>query len=187
MEPHMTDSERSLFESILRRAGSFMEFGAGGSTVLADKLVRGPVYSVESDRDWIAKVRSLAVEGDYERRFIFADIGPTGRWGRPLKGHGEVDYLNYHNNIWVDIDRSFDAYLIDGRFRVACFCQALLRAGPQARLMIHDYRSRPHYHPIEEVAVPVAETEDLTVFTRRPGVEDERIRALIERYHAVVD
>ena len=83
--------------------------------------------------------------------------------------------------------RGFDVYLIDGRFRVACFCQALLRAGPEARLMIHDYRSRPHYHPIETVAVPVAETEDLTVFTRRPGVEDERIRALIERYHDVVD
>jgi len=187
MEPHMTEGERRLFASFLARAGSYMEFGAGGSTVLAGRLVKGPVYSVESDREWIARVASLAGGGEFERRFIFADIGPTGRWGRPLKRHGEVDYLNYHSHIWDGIDHRFDLTLVDGRFRVACFCQALLRAGDGARVMVHDYRSRPHYHCMEEVAELVAEAEDLTVFRRRQGVGDDRIRALIDAYHDVVD
>ncbi|MDQ0512187.1 hypothetical protein [Ancylobacter amanitiformis] len=187
MEPHMTACERALFENCLGRAGSYMEFGAGGSTLLADRLVKGPVYCVESDPAWIEKMRALSSGTDYERRFIFADIGPTGRWGRPLKAPGEVDYRNYHEHIWNEIGRSFDLYLIDGRFRVACFCQALLRAGPEARLMVHDYRSRPHYHALETVAAAVSEVEDLTVFARRPDASDERLRALIDDYANVVD
>lgn len=187
MEPHMSARERDLFESFLGRAGSYMEFGAGGSTLLADRLVKGPVYSVESDPAWIEKMRALAGGAGYERRFIFADIGPTGRWGRPLKAPGEVDYRNYHQHVWNEIAQSFDLYLIDGRFRVACLCQALLRAGAKARFMVHDYRSRPHYHAVEAVARPVHEVEDLTVFERRAEASDEKIRALIELYADVVD
>ena len=182
MELRMSPAEAGLFRSFVSCASSYLEFGAGGSTVLASELVAGPVYSIESDTAWIDKVKGLAAPSTYERKFLFADIGQTGHWGVPTNPHGEVDYLNYHQNIWEYIDREFDMYFIDGRFRVACACQSLLRCKPDSIMLIHDYRSRRHYHMIEKIAAPIAEAEDMTAFRRRPEASFRLINEVLAKY-----
>lgn len=182
MELRMSVAEQALFKSFLPCAKSYFEFGSGGSTILAAKTVAGAVCSVESDRDWIEKVKSSSSTSDYERSFLFVDIGPTGDWGKPIKPHGEVNYLNYHTLVWERVTQRFDLYFIDGRFRVACFCQCLLRSDDNAIIGVHDYRSRHGYHVIETLAKPIAEAEDLTFFRKSGSTSAADIATVLTRY-----
>lgn len=178
----MSPSEACLFRSFVSCTTSYLEFGAGGSTVFAASHVKGPVYSIESDAEWIAKVRSLTEESKHKRAFILADVGETKEWGYPVYPHGEVNYLNYHAEPWGQLDESVDFYFIDGRFRVSCFCQSLLRSNDRSFIAIHDYRSRRPYHVIESLTELVAESEDLSIFRRRQGVFDTQINAVLDEY-----
>jgi hypothetical protein len=59
--------------------------------------------------------------------------------------------------------------LIDGRFRVACFAQTVLRCSPDAVIGIHDFASRKPYHVVREIAREIASTEDISFFLPAPG------------------
>lgn len=185
MELRMSPNEACLFRSFVSRAASYVEFGAGGSTVFAAGSVKGPVYSVESDEAWISKVRESMPSSEFERHLIFADIGPTKEWGYPALPHGDVDYLNYHQSLWSRIPSACNFYFVDGRFRVACFCQSLLRADDRSFLAMHDFRSRPPYHVVEKLAEIVAEADDLTVFRRSQFVSKENILETLDQYKHV--
>jgi len=47
-----------------------------------------------------------------------------------------------------------DVVLIDGRFRVAVFAQALVRAAPGTRIIFDDFTVRDHYHVVKELLSP---------------------------------
>ena len=51
---------------------------------------------------------------------------------------------------------SFDVYLVDGRYRVACVCLAFLHAekfgATDVIVLMHDYGARPQYHVVEQFA-----------------------------------
>ena len=73
-----------------------------------------------------------------------------------------------------------DLYLIDGRFRVACFTQVLLHAGDDALVAFHDYAPRPHYHRIADIAREVLRVNDLSVFLRRRDFDRQAAVHLLE-------
>jgi hypothetical protein len=164
MDIRMSDGERALFEALLKPSRSYLEFGAGGSTVLAHSVGVGQVVAVDSSLDWLKQV-GAAVARSPSVRLFHADIGPTGAWGYPMSEDYKSAYGHYHSSIWeVFTPSSFDLVLVDGRFRIACFAAAIQRVRPDALVAVHDYRSRPHYHPIEAIGRRVAECEELTVF-----------------------
>lgn len=182
MKIHMSAPEITQFLSFLKCASSYLEFGAGGSTVLASEHVNGPIVSIESSNEWIELVKANLPESPHERRVIHGDVGPVGSWGTPTLPHGEVNYFNYHERPWLQIDQDFDLYFVDGRFRIACFCQCLLRAPDGAVIGIHDYRPRKRYHVVETLARPIAEVETLTFFTRRPNVPRAQITQVLSKF-----
>ncbi|WBV44044.1 hypothetical protein [Pseudoroseomonas cervicalis] len=186
MQPRMSATEQALFASLLRCSDAYFEFGCGGSTYLAVQSVRHSVVSVESDPAWIAQVEAACAALPAPRatlETIRVDIGPTGAWGRPVGTAHRRRWPDYHRQpIRHPAAHSADLYLVDGRFRVACFLQVLLHAPPQALVMLHDYASRPHYHAIEAVAREVARAEDLSVFQPRRGVTRRSLRGLLARY-----
>jgi hypothetical protein len=65
-----------------------------------------------------------------------------------------------------------DLYMIDGRFRVACFAQTILRCNKNAPLCFHDFTSHPKYHCIYSLAREVVSAEELSIFQPLTGVED---------------
>jgi hypothetical protein len=75
-----------------------------------------------------------------------------------------------------------DFFLVDGRFRVACFMQALLHAQTGALIAVHDFASRPTYHVIYEVAREVASAENFSVFLPRADYDAQHALALLDRY-----
>ena len=71
-------------------------------------------------------------------------------------------------------------YLVDGRFRVACACAALLHASDESFVMIHDF-DREYYHVILEVSDKIKQVGKLVQLKRRSS-DDSRVKALWEKY-----
>jgi hypothetical protein len=72
--------------------------------------------------------------------------------------------------------------MIDGRFRVACFLQTILHAQNDIIILFHDYRIRPDYHVVEEVAREIASCLSLSAFRPIAGIARSQIQKLLEKY-----
>jgi hypothetical protein len=135
------------FERELSSASTYLEFGAGGSTVLADTM-GVPTVSVESDRFYAKIVQSRLTSGCV--RLLTPRMGLTGEWGSPFIS-SVAKGLRY-------VDAPFplspfpDFILVDGRYRVACALECARRAqlaASPATWMMDDYTDRPWFHGIE--------------------------------------
>ena len=148
--PHLDPETTDWLERRLQNTKLFLEFGSGGSTVLANRL-RVPTITVESDRFFGAAVRKALTDADLTK-MVFPKMGITKEWGMPVffkrrKG------LRYAGAPFGHLDELFpDLVLVDGRYRVACVLatarQAHLAAST-AQLMLDDYEGRPSYHALE--------------------------------------
>ena len=167
MLPRMSDAELALFRCFVEQANGYVEFGAGGSTVLAASAASGFIVSTDSAQVWIDAVASQCRERDAALvpEMVLADIGPTREWGYPVDDSRRDRWSRYHQLCW-ERPRTTEAglYVVDGRFRVACAMQVLIRARTGAVLLFHDFASRAHYHPVRRFAREIAAAEDLSAF-----------------------
>lgn len=187
MHPRMSDQEIRLFDSFIRNSQRYVEFGAGGSTVYASRFVSRSIISVDSSTEWLSKVEAGCAGFEADLTLMHADIGATGDWGYPTDPNTRMRWPSYHTGLWQNPAASqADLYFIDGRFRVACFAQALLHGGANAVLGIHDFTSRPHYHCVREVAREIATAEDISFFIPIPNV-GERINGILRHHWLVAD
>ncbi len=167
MVPRMSEAELALFRSFVGRARGYVEFGSGGSTFLAAQSGAGFIVSTDSAQAWLDSVRTqcIAAQTPTVPDLIAADIGPTGAWGYPADESRRGSWRRYHELCWERPGTpDADLYMVDGRFRVACAMQVLLRARVGALLAIHDFASREHYHALRRFAREIAIAEDLSVF-----------------------
>ncbi|MER9167692.1 hypothetical protein NKI12_09955 [Mesorhizobium australicum] len=186
VEPHLDDATFDLLKTEMAKASSYLEFGSGGSTVLAAQTVRGPVCSVESDKKFLSavqwKIASLNLPAP---NMIFADIGLTGRWGYPIRPWYSRKWRDYAEAPWLKMSALPDVVLIDGRFRAACALSTLLHfsaSGEVATVIIDDYEDRPNYTVVEEFAcVPVRVGRSL-VFKTGP-VDRDKCLSVLERLY----
>src|SRR5690606_17270089 len=82
----MPPSEASALAHHYAQHDVILEYGSGGSTLLAAGQDHSLVMSVESDKAWAEKMQA-ELDRDYPGanvRMHWVDIGPTGEWGRPL-------------------------------------------------------------------------------------------------------
>jgi len=170
----MSDGERALFVRTLAKATHYMEFGSGGSTLLAVRSPAKLILSVESDPDWINKIRGHPEIADAvarQRLFLtHADIGPVGEWGRPADETRKAEWPHYYTDAFFATDILFDLILIDGRFRVGCALAAAACAAESATILIHDYALRSNYYLVEKF-FDIEEThESLYVLRRRKTI-----------------
>lgn len=136
------------FKTEIAKASSYLEYGSGGSTLLADRA-GSPAVSVESDRHYAEAVRSR-IEGD-QLELINPDMGLTGIRGTPVFRKS----IKSERYIEAPFPREPfpDFILVDGRYRVACALAVAKKAfhvGRRATLMFDDYARRRYYHWIEE-------------------------------------
>jgi hypothetical protein len=169
--PRMSAPEVALLKRHLKGARSLLEFGCGGSTVLAAGLGIERIASVDSDPAWLEqvarhpKVRAIHFKGRY------ADIGPIGLWGKPRRSAYAHRWPAYSSAIWGELDAIPDVVLVDGRFRVACCLQALLHAGPKAKIIFHDFWDRPQYHTVLGYMECLGRADTLAVFKAKERVD----------------
>lgn len=178
----MAPDEWQAFAGFVRRAERYVEFGAGASTVLAAEVVEDWVMAFDSSQAWLDKVAEACRKRKTRLTPILSciDIGESGVWGFPRDAAARGRWPLYHSGMWDDPRlRAADLYLIDGRFRVACFVQALLHCSDRAFIAFHDYASRPHYQVATGLAREVACVNDLSIFMRSATFDSELARRLI--------
>lgn len=170
MQPHMTAAEVTQFELQLAGLASLLEFGCGGSTLVAARQVRR-IVSVDSDPVWLGKVQAEVAHEVVEFTPFHADIGPVGEWGYPVHESRIRDWPRYHTQIWRGLSGSPDAVLIDGRFRVACLLQSIIHCKPDCIFLFHDFSDRPDYHVVLRHADVLARVDTLAVLRTKAQID----------------
>ena len=174
-----------LWSNIVRHVDVYAEWGMGQSTVLALKTGCSVAISVETAPEWIAKV-DAAIGEDARFRPVLVDLGPVGRWGRPLSYREQERFDTYFEAPFRQ-GWDPDLVLIDGRFRVACWASAMLNARPGTLVVFDDYVGRGHYEIVAEVVRPIAVAGRQAVFCRPLVVDVERLEGLLRDFRFVMD
>lgn len=160
-KPDLTlpEAEAAWLRACCEAADTILEYGSGGSTVVAAGMAGKRVFSVESDAEWLARMEAwfAAHPPQAALHLHHGDIGPTLKWGHPAGPKAYRSFHQYPLSVWDREDFVHpDLVLIDGRFRVACFYTVLMRATRPVTVLFDDYIEREHYHGVEEI-VPRAE------------------------------
>jgi hypothetical protein len=161
--------ERRFLVRHYEAAETILEYGSGGSTVLAAKLGK-TVFSVESDRDWAERLAHHVASLSETAKVHWADVGPTGPWGTPMKPREFRKFHRYALSVWDRPDfRHPDLVLIDGRFRAACLVAVMMRATKPVTVLFDDYLKRRYYHGVEGLARKEEMGGRMARFTVTPG------------------
>lgn len=155
--PELTlpEAEAERLRAAYAGASVILEYGSGGSTVMAAEIPGKTVFSVESDRDWAAMMRGWfdanpPAEGSHVD-VIWSDIGETREWGHPVNNRGWRRYAEYPLGVWsLEEFRQPDVVLVDGRFRAGCAMATAFLTTRPVTLLVDDYKRRKGYHAIEE-------------------------------------
>lgn len=163
----------ALESDFLRRyyeaAETILEYGSGGSTVLAAQFGR-TVFSVESDKAWADRLVAHVDPISPKVHVHYADIGPTGPWGVPMKAREYRKFHGYALSVWDRPDFvEPDLVLIDGRFRASCLVAVMLRATKPVTVLFDDYLKRRYYHGVERLARKEEMVGRMARFTVTPG------------------
>jgi hypothetical protein len=163
-------------------AAIILEYGSGGSTMLAASMPGKFVISVESDWAWALELQRQIDQAVLQSPAVVwhVDIGQTGRWGRPIDDAAWQKYHRYPLSIWSEpFFRHPDLILIDGRLRPACLIAAVLRITRPVTVLFDDYVGRPAYHVVESVARPVGTIGRMAEFRLEPGTASPFVQDLL--------
>lgn len=163
--------EMQLVRRVYDSAHIILEYGSGGSTILASEQPAKLVFSVESDHAWAIRLQhEIDLRNLPSPALVYhVDIGPTGNWGRPLSPEAWTRFHRYPLAIWDEpFFRQPDVVLIDGRFRPACLMAVLLRTQKPVTVLFDDYTERPAYHSVEAFLKPTEMVGRMAVFDVEP-------------------
>lgn len=155
LPPDEAEALRGAYAS----ARVILEYGSGGSTLIAGENANAVIFSVESDANWVAMMQRWFAENPpaAQVNLHHADIGDTKAWGMPVNNRRVGRWPGYPNSVWDREDfQQPDTVLIDGRFRLACFLTVLYRSTAPVRVLWDDYKDRSSYHRAESLCPVVA-------------------------------
>jgi hypothetical protein len=208
IRPRMSRAEVALLRAFAAGKAQLVEYGSGGSTLLALRLARR-VISVEADGGWIERLSTHPSIAEAlatgTLRFLQVDIGPVGAWSKPLDPSTSARWPAYAaapwrllqaegrlpqhpRGIWRHLGRAPPAapggwvVLVDGRFRVACALQAALWIGPGDVVLVHDFWSRKPYHVLLDYLLPIARAGTMVALSPRPDVKRRAITSALTQY-----
>jgi hypothetical protein len=183
-----------FFLELLASTATYLEFGMGGSTVLA--AMHGVRFvSVDSDPYFKRAVENkIEADGNADpetQTLIHADIGPTEAWGTPVVRTATPErvakWRRYLDAPWTAMKDKPGPYLVlvDGRFRVACALVAAQKLDPaQTQILIDDYDGREHYRVVERHLELKGQAGRMALFAPRADLDPHALEADIERYSA---
>lgn len=180
------DEATAAFLDQITQAESYLEFGAGSSTIAAVQLGVATT-SVESDWRFLEAVGRTCLP--LHPTLLFADIGPTAPWGVPrrkrLTPARTARWRTYPLAPWQQLGPHFEAdlVLVDGRFRVACALAVVLNQPVTSwTLLVDDYVGRKEYAPIAQFAELVAVHGRMAQFRPRSRVSALEVEAAFTRF-----
>lgn len=179
----MPEAEAASLRAAYAQAQVILEYGTGGSTLVAAEMPGKTVFGVDSDRRWLAMMRDwIAAHPPASPVHLhLADVGATRRWGHPRNEIRWRQFADYPLGVWDRPDFLHpDVVLIDGRFRVGCFLATILRITRPVTVLFDDYLPRLGYRACEDWFIPAALAGRMAVFHVTPVTLDPaRLRQVI--------
>jgi hypothetical protein len=173
-EPHFDPVSLPFFTKELTKARRYLEFGAGGSTIMAVSLGKSGM-TVESDRFYLRDVRRKLNGATGEMVLRHGDIGMTSHWGKPRIRivPRPKRWRQYVETPFEALGGDFyDLVLVDGRFRVASALRPMMEAARRQSsltLLVDDYANHAHYHAIAGYATLSEMAGRMAVFRIQDG------------------
>jgi hypothetical protein len=181
-----TEIEKEYFLKKLKCSHSYLEYGAGESTIFAFlepsiKIIR----SIETTFKWIETVNKNLNFTDKDVIIDYIDINSNENyWGYPIDNSKIKNWSLYQQYC---VDKTFDLCLIDGRFRVSSFIYTYINAPIGCTLLIHDYpienSGRNYYKDIEKIANKKEQIGSFAMFYKDEDLnEDLLIKAKVNKH-----
>lgn len=151
----LPEPEAEALRAAYGAADTILEYGSGGSTVMAAEMPGKHITSVESDRGWARMMRDWfranpPAEGSAVD-VVWADIGPTRDWGHPVDESAWRNFPDYPLKVWRRGGfRHPDVVLVDGRFRIGCALATAFSITRPVTLLFDDYTKRRWFAKVEE-------------------------------------
>lgn len=142
-------------------ADVILEYGSGGSTVLAAGMTGKTVFAVENAKDWYQSMQAWFAQNPpvSDVRLHRQNVGATKAWGFPVDESKWRNYPAYPLSVWQRDDFVHpDVVLIDGRFRAACFLATLFSIRKPVTVLFDDYVPRADRYAICESFAEITET-----------------------------
>jgi hypothetical protein len=186
-EPHFEPEGLEFFRSVISHSKVYLEYGSGGSTILAARSV-SKLVSVESDWIFAKAVKRALLSSQAQIDFLSPSIGLTRDWGYPVFGQPTpkrvARWKRYPQAPWPVLGPTIpDTILIDGRARVACALETLLHVPRSSLLIVDDYVDRP-YSVIEQFAEIISMHGRMAAFRKRDRFDDEQCRIMLNSAYA---
>ncbi|WP_052832992.1 hypothetical protein [Bradyrhizobium sp. LTSP885] len=171
-----------FFTTAISSSRIYLEYGSGGSTIMAAKHV-ARLVSVEPDAIFARTVQAALPKTDAEISILTPQIGATRDWGYPIFDHPTPARIARWKSLpqapWKVLTEIPDLILVDGRFRIACALESLLRIDTATRLLVDDYAGRD-YRVIEQFAELVAMHGRMAEFRKRRDFDSQLCRDNLE-------
>ncbi len=146
----------NFFQKKLRKCKFYLEYGAGNTTLLANKINKKYI-SLETDKSFFNYLK-------YKKKINnlkYIDIGPTKYISYPILPHFLIQkkiifYCNYIESFFNKTKNTPDLILVDGRFR-ANTCLHILsflskkKIKDKTTIIIDDYVNRKNYQILEKI------------------------------------
>lgn len=157
--PFMEEKGIAVLKGELTKAKVFLEYGSGGSTVMASGYPGLKIHSIDSDAIFLDAVQECCFQKNPECNLItyHVETGPSSEWGVPSDPSQAKLWPSYCIKPWLEfrnIAAKPDLILVDGRFRVSCFMVSLALAPLDTIILFDDYTDREQYHAVERHAEP---------------------------------
>lgn len=151
----LPEPEAEALRAAYGAADTILEYGSGGSTVMAAEMPGKHITSVESDRGWARMMRDWfranpPAQGSAVE-VIWSNIGPTRDWGHPADDSAWRNFPDYPLKVWRRAGfRHPDVVLVDGRFRIGCALATAFSITRPVTLLFDDYTKRRWFAKVEE-------------------------------------
>lgn len=164
---------RDEISKCLDKSSRYLEFGAGGTTLVAIDSAIDRITSVDSDPTLLGILEETwnAEERNGRKFQPVVDSTPfRGEWGFP-KGDPSVTRANTALYSELVISGNPDIVLIDGRFRASIFLTLLTSASIGTTILWDDYVPRTYYHWVEKYLRPTKVSGRVAIFSLDNRVE----------------
>lgn len=187
----MDNEGMNIFQTSLKHATTYLEYGSGKSTEYACTLKNiKHVITVESDKSWCDEVYKNIINKN-KLHLGYANIGVVGKFGRPINDDGFKSYHSYMIMPWGLADKydlKPELILVDGRFRVACFLYSLLCADKGTVILFDDYFDRlEQYNVVEKFCKVHSKHGRMAKFIVEKDFNIPELTAFIAKYSVLTD
>ena len=180
-----SESINNYLKEKLNEYNSYLEYGSGSSTIYFSRNKKFKIVSVESDKVFANSV--LKIINNNNVKIFIAKVGLTGYWGYPIFFKNSYSKgFNYVNTPWKNLGNEYmpDVVLIDGRYRVACALNILLKAANNCKILIiiDDYNGRDEYKIFEQFCNKINSIERMAFFEYDGKLIDSQEIEKIKKY-----